>query len=130
VLIPAIAGLVGALIGGGCTIWAARYQFTLQARKEQLQRDEQVARKIKSFRLRIDSLKKLDASALAELSKCAFEIRTLFIDNPDQLLRTENQEFFDEYLAEAANPSEAYWTDERVFGFVSDAKKLAPNVSR
>jgi len=94
VLIPAIAGLVGALIGGGCTIWAARHQFTLQARKEQPQRDEQVARKIKSFRLRIDSLKKLDASALAELSKDAVELRTLFIDNRDQLLRTENQEFF------------------------------------
>jgi hypothetical protein len=127
VWIPAVSGLVGALIGGACTIWAATRQFNLQAQKEERQRHEQIVRKFDSFRLRIDSMKKAN---LAECSKLALEMRSFFIENADQLRERENQDFYDEYLAEATNPSDAYWTDVRWLGFVSDVKRLLPHVSK
>jgi hypothetical protein len=127
VWIPAVSGLVGALIGGACTIWAATRQFNLQAQKEHRQRHEQLVRRYDSFRLRIGSMKRLDAGVRAECSKLALDMRAFFIENADQLRKSENQEFYDEYLAEATNPSDAYWTDERWLGFVTDGERLLPS---
>ena len=125
--IPAVSGLGGALIGGACTILAATHQFKLQSQKEHRERHEQIARKFASFRLRIDSMKKPN---LPECSKLALEMRSFFIENADQLRESENQDFYDEYLAEATNPSDAYWNDVRWLGFVSDVKRLLPYLPR
>ncbi len=123
--IPAISGLIGALIGGACTIMAATHQFNLLTEKERRQRNEQLLREFGSYRLRIASMKRLDIGARSECSKLALDMRAFFIENPQQLCRSESREFYDEYLAEATNPSDAYWTDERWLGFVTDGARLS-----
>jgi len=55
------------------------------------------------------------------------DMRAFFIENADQLRKSENQEFYDKYLAEATNPSDAYWTDERWLGFATDGQRLLPS---
>lgn len=109
-----------ALIGGACTMWAATRQFNLPAQEERHLRDDWLARRFASFRVRINSIKKPDAGALAELSKLAVEMRTSFIDNADQLQKIENQKFYVDYLAE----------DQRHLDFLSDGQGLTPKISK
>jgi hypothetical protein len=55
----------------------------------------------------------------------ALALRRWFCENPEMI--RENSEFFGTYLAplvDSVRPSDAYWTDERILGFSSEAQGL------
>jgi hypothetical protein len=125
VLIPAAAGLVGALIGGLCTIWGASRQVRAQSDQQRREKREAVARQMEGLKILLKR-----AKTPSQLTEVAFRLRRFFVDNPERLYAEPGHvEFFDTYLAplsEANPPSDAYWSDQFLLGFLTDEDRLKP----
>jgi hypothetical protein len=124
-VIPAVSGLVGAAIGGLCTIWAATRQLNAQWKQEKRERREAVARQMEGAKVLIRNAKRP-----AQCTEAALRLRRFFVDNPQRLYAEPGHvEFFETYLAplsEGTPPSDLYWTDLRMLGFLTDGDRLKP----
>jgi hypothetical protein len=122
VLIPAVSGLIGAAIGGLCSILASRYQVKRQFEQQKAERREAASHQFDGLRVLLQS-----AKAPAQCTEVAMALRRFFIENPEFLSKIENRNFFRDYLAELCGtnpPSDAYWTDLRILGFLTDEDQL------
>lgn len=122
VLIPAASGLLGAAIGGLCSILASYYQVKKQFEQQKRELQDAASRQFAGLRVLLKS-----AKTPAQFTEVALGLRHFFIANPEFLSDHENLEFFNGYLAalcERTPPSDAYWTDERTLGFLTDEDRL------
>lgn len=120
ILIPTLAGLAGAIIGGGCSILAATRQVRIQAEQQKRERHEAIARQLNGFRIAIRNVKHP-----RHCTDIAIPLRRFFLDNPECLV--SNEEFFVDYLApltDSIRPADEYWTDTRILGFTVDGGSL------
>lgn len=124
-VIPAVSGLVGAAIGGLCTIWAATRQLNAQWKQEKRERREAVARQMEGVKVVIKNAKRP-----AQCTEAALRLRRFFVDNPERLYaEPDHVKFFETYLAPLSDQtpsSDSYWTDERTFGFLTDEDQPKP----
>ena len=120
ILIPAVSGLVGALIGGLCSIWAARSQVRAQSTEQKREVREYLAQQMLGLKIQLKA-----AKTPMQCTEVAMRLRRFFLENPERLnAEPTHREFFDEHLAplsELRPPSDLYWTDHRLISFWAGA---------
>ena len=122
VVIPAAAGLIGAMLGGFCAILASYIQVKIQFKQQNGDRRAAVSRQMDGLRVFLKN-----AKTAAQCTEVALGLRRFFMENPERLSEPENREFFSDYLAvlcERTPPSDGYWTDHRMLCFLSDEDNL------
>src|SRR5258708_5005469 len=91
-LIAAGSGLLGAIIGGLCTLWATRNQLKKQDEDKKLEWRLRLGKQIHTLRLMIDK-----AQNHFQYTEAGLAARRFFFDNPESLLlEVDHQKFFDE----------------------------------
>ena len=120
--IPAIAGLVGAVIGGLCTLCAATKQTRMQFDRQASERRGAIASQIAGLKILIAS-----AKSSVQVVEAALRARQFFLEYPEQLNEPDNAEYFQKYLSGLHDISQlAFWTDEKQDLFLFDSGDLKP----
>ncbi|MGO8791956.1 MAG: hypothetical protein ACLQVL_31845 [Terriglobia bacterium] len=120
--IPAIAGLVGAAIGGLCTLWAATRQTRMQFERQASERRSATAGQMAGLKILIAS-----ARSSEQVVEAALRARQFFLEYPEQLNEPDNAEYFQKYLSGVHDISQlASWTDEKQDLFLFDSGDLKP----
>jgi hypothetical protein len=122
VLISVATALIGAAVGGACSVLAASVQVRKQFEQQRRERREAISRQMEGLRVFLKA-----AKTPAQCTEVAFALRRFFMENPERLSESENREFFNKYLAtlcERTPPSDAYWTVLRSLGFLTDEDQL------
>jgi hypothetical protein len=119
---PAIAGLVGAAVGGLCTLWAATKQTRMQFERQALERRAAIDGQMAGLKVLIASAKSSE-----QIVEAALRARQFFLEYPEQLNQPENAEYFEKYLSGLHGISQlTSWTAERQDLFSLDAGDLRP----
>ena len=111
-LISAVSGLLGAAIGGWCTLRATKTQLKKQEDERINEWRLRLGRQVTTIRVMIDK-----AQFPHQFTEAALMARRFFFENPESLLlEPGHQTFFDEHLAVLSAthpPSELYWDSTR-----------------